>query len=46
MAGRPITMDACTEALLKGTFTRVCMEIDIMKLLVPEVLLGSPDYPD
>lgn len=34
MAGRPVSVDACTEALLKGAFARVYVEIDVTKPLM------------
>lgn len=40
--GRPIAIDACTEALLKGAFAHVYVEINVSKLLVSGVSLGPP----
>lgn len=39
MVGRPVAIDSCIEALLKGTFARVCVEIDVTKPLCQECLL-------
>lgn len=38
---RLIAVDACSEALLKGAFFQLCVEIDITKPLVPRVPLRS-----
>lgn len=42
---RPIAVDACTEAPLKGIFARVCVEI-VTKPLVLGVSLGSLEELD
>lgn len=46
MVGRSIAVDTCIEALLKGVCVRVCIEIDVTKLLIYGVPLGSPDDPN
>ncbi|KAJ7949856.1 Zinc ion binding nucleic acid binding protein [Quillaja saponaria] len=41
LIGKPLKLDKTTEHSVRGKFARVCVEIDLDRLLIPKVKIGS-----